>query len=591
MGMIFRVNPPELVIILTVTLVGGLAPSISLWLNKLLIDEVSRILAENIIFEPVSLILQQPLLFGVILGLIILSLVTDALSTIANFIFSSLRDRLQGYSEEIILTKVSNFPDIELFENPQLLNLVELTEKSKTSLKELAFITMTSLRGIFILIPSLILAGIIAPWLPIFLCITIFPSVYIDLIYRKKTWTIETSQALQVREMKLYHRVLIDKEYAKDIRLFGLQNFFLIRWKHLFNSNFLSLQHNRYRGTSLTILWAFFSGLGIILPYIYIIIQALQRRLTLGDLALYAGLILQVRRSLFSLLNDTLDLYQIILEIRPLFQVLDLPPKILPEPSTNTLDHTGIRIENLSFTYPNSQDRIFNNLNLEIKPQEIIAIVGENGAGKTTLAKLLCRFYDPTEGKILWQGKNLKQIPLNELRSRISTVMQDCTIFPASLRENIAFGSQYLQEDKLAIKLALAAVGLAEFTESLTEGIDSLLGKELEGGVELSVGQKQKLAIARGLVRLATTELLILDEPTASIDPNTEYEIYEIFRQILENKIVLIITHRLALCHLADRIIVLEGGEIQEQGTQEELLKREGKYYQMYMRQASGYLK
>lgn len=588
--LIFQASPSELCLLIGLTFLVGVAPSASLFLNKVIIDEVSRLLAQGTIID--SLTLHQSVLFWSILGIIILSLVTDALSTITNFIVCSLRDRLQGHTEAIILSKVSYFADIELFENPQLLNLVQLTEKSKTSLKELAFIIMTSLRGIFVLIPTVILAGTIALWIPLLLLISAFPSVYVDLKYRKKTWDIEESQVTQARQMKIYREVLMDEKYAKELRLLNLQELFLGRWNSLFKSVFSGLQKTRSQGTFLIIFWSFFSGLGIILPYIYIILGTLNNTYTLGDLALYAGLILQIRRSLFSLINDTSDLYAVVLDIRPLFQVLDIQPKLTTKSAITPSEQgtRGIKIENLSFTYPNSDRTILEDISLEIKPQEIIALVGENGEGKTTLIKLLCRLYDADAGNIFWNGRNLKEIPFNELRSQITTVMQDYVGFPVSIRENIEFGDLSILPDEATIKKVLTQVGLAEIITELPAGLDTLLGKELEVGIELSQGQLQRLAIARALLRLPKTQLLILDEPTASLDPNTEYEIYDIFRSILADKMGLIITHRLALCHLADRIILLESGKILEEGDHEQLMQLEGKYYQMFTRQASSYL-
>jgi ATP-binding cassette subfamily B protein len=215
--LIFQASPSELCLLIGLTFLVGVTPSVSLFLNKVIIDEVSRLLAQGTIIDSLTLMLHQSVLFWSILGIIILSLVTDALGTITNFIVCSLRDRLQGHTEAIILSKVSYFADIELFENPQLLNLVQLTEKSKTSLKELAFIIMTSLRGIFVLIPTVILAGTIALWIPLLLLISAFPSVYVDLKYRKKTWDIEESQVTQARQMKIYREVLMDEKYAKEL--------------------------------------------------------------------------------------------------------------------------------------------------------------------------------------------------------------------------------------------------------------------------------------------------------------------------------------------------------------------------------------
>ena len=219
----------------------------------------------------------------------------------------------------------------------------------------------------------------------------------------------------------------------------------------------------------------------------------------------------------------------------------------------------------------------------------MIALVGENGAGKTTLAKLICRLYDPQEGKILWNGQNLRELDLKELYSRIAVIMQDYARFPATVRENIGFGYLPLLQNDLALDNAIQKAGIAKAIEHLPQGLKTPLGKQLEGGVDLSEGQWQRIAIARSLMRLSAVELLIFDEPTAALDPKTEHEIYQLFGTITSNKIAVIISHRLALAKLADRIVVLENGKIIETGTHEELMAKGEQYYLMFTRQANNY--
>ncbi len=219
----------------------------------------------------------------------------------------------------------------------------------------------------------------------------------------------------------------------------------------------------------------------------------------------------------------------------------------------------------------------------------MIALVGENGAGKTTLAKLICRLYDPTEGNIFWARQNLRQLDLKQLYSRIAVIMQDYARFPTTVRENIGFGYLHLLENDRAINQAVNKAEIARAIAKLPQDLDTLLGKQLEGGVDLSEGQWQRIAIARSLMRLSSVELLIFDEPTAALDPKTEHEIYQLFRRIATGKIAIVISHRLALAKMADRIIVLENGEIIETGTHEQLMAINGQYHLMFTRQASNY--
>ncbi|MGB5596763.1 MAG: ABC transporter ATP-binding protein, partial [Crocosphaera sp.] len=389
----------------------------------------------------------------------------------------------------------------------------------------------------------------------------------------------------------LYRTVLTQKNYAKELRLFHLQDLFINRWLLLFNKTFKAMQKIRKQGSTLVVFWSIISGFGVAIPYLYVILGTLKQNYSLGDLALYGGLILQIRQSLFILINNASDVYEIILGTTPIFQVLylssNLPVSNLNHSSNNTF--LGIKIDNISFAYPGNNQLILNNLSLTINPHETIAIVGENGAGKTTLTKLLCRLYDPSSGIIYWNNKDLRQWDRKDLHDRLAVVMQDYSQFPATIRENIGFGYLPLLDDNSSIEATLKTVGLTDMIKALPQGLETPLGREWEGGIELSQGQWQKIAIARALLRLPQAELLIFDEPTAALDAKTEYEIYQIFRTLAAKKMAVVISHRLALCKLVDRIVVLENGQIIEEGTHQKLMDKQGRYHWMFTRQASSY--
>ncbi len=220
----------------------------------------------------------------------------------------------------------------------------------------------------------------------------------------------------------------------------------------------------------------------------------------------------------------------------------------------------------------------------------MLVLVGENGAGKTTLGKLLGRLYDPTSGTIAWNGKDLRSYSLAYVRSRIAVVMQDYARFPSTVRENVGFGDLLSLSDDTAINEAISEAGISAKVNSLAAGLETPLGKQLEDGIDLSGGQWQRIAIARALMRLSTAEVLIFDEPTAALDPKTEHEIYSIFRQIAAGKTTIVISHRLGLAKIADRIAVMENGKIAEIGTHDELIASNGIYCSMFTRQASSYI-
>ncbi|MBD1920777.1 ABC transporter ATP-binding protein [Microcoleus sp. FACHB-831] len=508
---------------------------------------------------------------------------------------TSMRDRVQGVVQGRVLEKVATFEDIALFETPSLLNLVQLAEKGVERLKELAVRIGIALSGIFVFLPALALSASIAWWVPLVMFITAAPSIYVQINYNNRSWSIETSQASSVREMNLYARVLTSEDYAKELRLFGLQGLWLERWQSLFWQIFSEMQQVRRRGTWVVFAWSLLSGLGAALPYIYVVMGALRGSYTLGDLALYAGLIIQVRQSLFILIGNSADLYELALSVRPIFQLLELEPQLRlmllsGRRTGGNVAPIGIEIDNLSFYYPGSDRLTLDNINLTIQPGEMVALVGENGAGKTTLAKLLCRLYDPNSGSIEWNGRDMRSLDLDRLRSRIAVVMQDYARFPATVRENVGFGYLSDLHDNDTIMRAISRAGIASKIESLPQGLETPLGKQLEGGVDLSGGQWQRIAIARSLMRLSHAELLVFDEPTASLDPKTEQEIYNIFRTIARGRMTVVVSHRLALAKIADRVVVMENGKLVETGTHDELMKLGDRYYSMFTRQASSYL-
>ena len=590
----------QLVPLLTITIIAGLSPSFSLFLNKLIIDQVTPLVGTLPYSTDFRSFLQKPgnyQLFFIIIVLIIFNFFTDAIKAVNNFYAGKTRDKIKGHVELAILQKLSRFPDIALFENPQLLNLIKLSEKGIGRMEQLSFIVIALLNSAATFIPAILFSFTIVWWVPVSLIFCVSPSIYFELYYREKAWFVERSQADVTRRMDLYKMMLTNEIYAKEIRLLDLQNFFIKRWQNLFKKTFQETQAIRKRGTIWVVAFSLLSAIAIIVPYFYLIKGTLEGNFTLGDLALYAGLIVQLRQGLYIFINNGSELYDVVLGTIPFFQLLDLEPQLKVYPDL-ILTHqeflapptAKIDIQNLSFAYPDQESLILNNINLTIQDNEIIALVGNNAAGKTTLTKLLCRLYDPTEGQILWNQQNIKSIELEQHHRRIATVLQDYAQFPATLRENIAFGNLDLYDQDKAIWKTLEQVNLASSLKWLPHPLETPLGRELEQGIELSGGQWQRLAIARALIRLSQAELLILDEPTAALDANIEERIYELFQEICLNKMTIFISHRLALCKLAHRIVVLEKGQIIEIGNHNELIAEQGQYYKMFKLQANRYI-
>ncbi|MBE9033157.1 ABC transporter ATP-binding protein [filamentous cyanobacterium LEGE 11480] len=592
--MVSRAAPRELLQVAFFNLIRGAGPSLSLIFSKQVIDGVVAVLnsGQPPIQNGTELIVRQPQLFWAVVALIVTNIFVESISSIDTQIFSALRDRVQGYIEGEVIAKIATFNDIALFENPELLNIVQLTEKGIQRMRRLAFIVAAFLMGIFTLVPTVILAATISWWVPLVLVGFAIPAVVIDLRYWKRSWRVEESQATLSREKGIYVKLLKEENYAKEIRLFSLQNLLLQRWRDSFERLFAQTQKVRREGAIAVMCLSLLGGIASSIPYLYVILGVLQGRFTLGDIALYTGIIAQLKRSLYMLIANLGNVYDVTLATRPVFQLLDLQPQIVDPIDFQDFPLTGngLQLQNLSFVYPGATQPTLKGIDFQVCPGEMVVLVGENGAGKTTLGKLLARLYDPTSGEIRWNGVDTKNIALDELRSRIAVVMQDYARFPAKVRENVGWGHMPQLENDRAIHHVLQEAGINQVILNLDRGLDTQLGKQLENGVDLSGGQWQRVAIARALMRLENAELVIFDEPTAALDPKHEQEIYEIFRTIARGRMAVVISHRLSLARIADRIVVLEHGQIIEEGTHDALMQIDGRYADMFTRQASSYL-
>lgn len=594
--MVVQAAPQELQRLALLNLLTGTGPSVSLFLGKIVIDEIARLASQGTTPEPLQLILSEPKLLWSIVLTLALNLIVDAVDSIGTTLFAALRDRVQGYCQGKVLQKVAFFDDIALFETPDLLNLLELTDKGLARLQRLAFIVAATMMGIFTFIPSVLVSVSISWWVPLVLLAASIPSIFVEVRHHKKSWRVEETEAGLTRKMHIYSKAILSENYAKEVRLFSLQDVLLGRWRSLFDEMFEKMERVRQEGAFAVMAWALVGGLGVTVPYGYVVLGVLQGTFTLGDLALYTGIILQLRRSLYIMIGNAGDIYDVALATAPIFQLLDLTPQLhtgtqrLLPPTAVPPEKQGIQVKHLAFVYPGGDHPILHPTTFRIQPGEMVALVGENGAGKTTLAKLLCRLYDPTEGEILWNGQDLRTLTLEEVRSRIAVVMQDYARFPATLRENVGWGFLPKLSEDGAIAHVLQEAGVGQLVSELQHGLETPLGKQLEEGIDLSGGQWQRVAIARALLRLGQAELLVFDEPTSALDPKNEQEIYDIFRTIALGRMAVVVSHRMALAKLCDRIIVLEHGRIVEEGTHAQLIALNGQYHTMFSRQASSYL-
>ncbi|HEV2122758.1 MAG TPA: ABC transporter ATP-binding protein, partial [Chloroflexota bacterium] len=433
----------------------------------------------------------------------------------------------------------------------------------------------------------------------------------------------------KVRKMRYFGEVITWKDSARELRLFSLGDYFLQRFLEEFRSFHQRFHHLRIRYFRWEVATAVVTTLGNWTLYLYLVFLALGRRITLGDLTLYTQAIWQTHARVVDLVRQLSNLYGDILFVSQLFEFLDTPPVLASRPPSEALPpptglRQGIEFRNVNFAYPGTERPILEHLNLRIAPGECVALVGENGAGKTTIVKLLGRLYDPTEGQILVDGTDLRDLDLDQWRVHIATIFQDFSRYHLPAATNIGLGYLPKLEDRAAIHSAAERGGATAVVERLPEGYDTILGRWMsqvvQEGAELSGGEWQKIALSRAFMRSgevafsptrdpswtplspspsptsgegdeggAGAQLLILDEPTAALDTQSEYDVYLRFHELTRGKATLLISHRFSTVKMADRIVVLENGRTIEEGSHADLMALGGTYADLYEKQASRY--
>lgn len=560
----------------------GLLPLASLYLMKLLIDTVTAGIGNGMAaFYDVLIIV---LLVG------ITALITNLLRAFSGYATQAQSQIVTDFVNDILHSKSIEL-DLEYYENANFYNSLHRAQQEASyrpqnllnSLLPLAqnAISLVAIAGLLLSLHWSISTVLLAAALPV-LFVRLQHS---KILYRQqKTWTGKERMAWY------FHWMLTLDTYAKEIRLFDLGTLFRSRYYDLrqeIRQEKLGLARKRAIADFLTQLSGIFA---IFAVFSFIAYQTIQGEITLGSLVMYYQGFQRGQACLGQLLANVASLYENSLFLSHLYEFLDLKPTIanpihpqwVPQPLKK-----GLRFENVSFQYPHSRRPLLEDINLTIPAGETVALVGENGAGKTTLIKLLCRLYDPTNGRITIDGIDLRELSVIDWRQNISVVFQDYGRYNLTVRENIGFGNIDHIDNHQDIIQAAQKSGAEGIISRLPRGYDTMLGTQFEEGEELSIGEWQKVAIARAFLRPA--QLLILDEPTSALDAEAEYEVFEQFRQLIQGKTAILISHRLSTVKMVDRIFVLENGRIVETGSHQELLKLGGTYARLFSIQAKYY--
>ncbi len=571
------------------SLLQGFTPAFSVTITALVIDSVVqaiRIHSTSPIWFPI----------GLQLGITLLS---SLLSTLSNIVQQLLQEQVSNRVQLNILKK-ANTLDLAFFENPEFYDKMRQAANQSTY-QPVSMISQTFDLGrtLVTLISMIFLLLHLAWWLAIVALIVPIPAFFSSTRYGWRGYHLMRRQSPERRLMSYFVSLMTTDTYNKEVKLFNLGNFF--------TGKFWDLATQLYKQDKKLLVsryltnfgWTGLTGVANGAIYLYVALQAVVGRITLGGLTLYTQTAVQVGQSFQGLLGGISNTYENTLYVNTLFEFLEYQPKIVspsnPQPIDPSLEANGLDIEfrNVSFTYPGKDPETqaaLKNVSFRVHAGEAVALVGRNGAGKTTLVKLFTRLYDPDEGEILIGGRNIKEYDLKELREQVGVIFQDYVNYYMTARENIGVGRVDKIEHKELVMSAARKSGASDVIERLPQGYETMLGrwfKDLKDSTQLSGGEWQKIALARAFMRDA--RILILDEPTSSLDAQAEYEVFKHFRVLTEGKTAIFISHRFSTVRLADRILVLENGSIIENGSHKELIALDGRYAELFNLQAEAY--
>ncbi len=579
--MVWETGPAITFSTVVLRLISAFIPVAQLWIGKLIIDQVVRAISgRSTGSNRIWVFLAYE---------IALAIASDLLSRAINLCDSLLGDKFTNHVSLKLMEHAATL-DLVSFEDPVFYDKLERARRQTTArlgmLAVLAgmgqqLLTLTTLSVAIVAFSPWFLVLLVAAVIPAFLGETRFAMLAYSILFR---WTPER------RELDYLRMLGASNQSAKEVKIFGLGGFLADRSRRLFDEYYKENKALAVKRAVTGSLLNLLPTAGYYAAYVLILVRTLAGALTIGSLTFLVGAFARSRGLIESLFSSLNNIAEQALYIKDLFDFFETRPAISSVPNALPAPRpirSGFVFRDVSFAYPGSDRQVLQRINFRFDAGERIALIGENGAGKTTLVKLLARLYDPTGGEILLDGIDLREYDVDSLRNEIGVIFQDYMRYDMLARENIGLGrvSELDNQSRIekAARKSLAEPMIAQFSR----GYRQMLGRRFEEGVDLSAGQWQKIALARAYMR--DSQVLILDEPTASLDARGEYEVFQGFSDLTRDRMAVLISHRFSTVRMADRILVLDGGEIIEQGSHQQLVALGGRYAELFELQAAGY--
>lgn len=590
--MVWQTSPALTLASLGLRLIRALLPVAMLYVGKLIIDSALHLSQHDAGFPPLGEALSSGVL-NPLLGLLALefglAIASDLLGRLVSYADALLSELFANVTSIRLMEHAATL-DLEDFEDPDLQDKLDRARRQTMGRMNL----MSQLFGQVqdaITVASLAVGLLVyAPWLILLLALALVPALIGESHFNAAGYSLNFQWTPERRQLDYLRQLGASVETAKEVKIYNLHRFLVERYRRLsvalFQANRALARRRAFWGTLLAAL----GTLGYYTAYAYIAWRTVRGDFSIGDLTFLAGSFLRLRQLLEGLLIGFSQVASQALYLDDLFSFFQIEPEIhsredaarVPQPIRQ-----GFVFENVGFRYPDAEQWAVRHLDFQLHAGEVLALVGENGAGKTTLVKLLARLYEPDEGRILLDGRDLRDYDLDDLRANLGVIFQDFVRYNLSAGENIGVGQVEAMDDQARIADAARRGMAEEVIDDLPGGYDQLIGRRFKQGVDLSGGQWQKIAIARAWMRNA--QVMILDEPTAALDARSEFEVFQRFRELADNRTAVLISHRFSSVRMADRILVLADGRIEASGTHEQLMAEGGRYAELFELQAAGY--
>ena len=592
-SLVWKTSPAILILMAFFCIINGVLPVAGAYISRELLNGIAELIGVNSSDSIKADVFKtlEPILFLLLLEFIYL---------FSKRILERLNAGVTAIAGELVVNHIkleiinkAKTVDMCSFDSPEFYEKLENANR-EAGVRPIGILaaTFNVISAIISVVSFIVVLATLSPWAPVIIIITALPGAIVNYVYRNRNFRYMRQHSKDRREMNYYSGLMVNKDRVKEVKLLGLGDTFVSKYNGAFKRYFAGLKKLILRENILRVLVSLLATLANCFLFAYVAYDVVFHQGLIGDYSLYTGALSSVATYVTTLVTATATIYEGTLFIDNMIEFMKEETKVvsvLEEPiiPERGVKHT-IELKGVSFSYPGTDKAVLNDINLTFNSGEKIVLVGLNGAGKTTLIKLLTRLYDPTEGVIYLDGRDIREYEPKSLYDMFGIIFQDFGKYAVTAAENIEFGDIERRGERELVKAAARAGDADGFIEQLPCGYDTPLTRMFEEyGIELSGGQWQKLSVSRAFYK--NSDILILDEPTAALDALAEQEIFDQFAELSKGKISIFVSHRLSSAVTADKIVVLKNGKVSELGTHSELMAKNGDYHLLFSTQAHRY--